>query len=38
MEVSVYKTIEKEAVSLLTFHKEIEVEQHEDLRRQLELS
>ena len=36
MEVSAYKTIEKEAVSSLSFHKEIEVEQHADLRRQLE--
>jgi hypothetical protein len=36
MELSVYKSIEKEAVSGLTFHNEIELEQHEDLRHQLE--
>ena len=36
MEISAYKTIEKEEVSKMTFHKEMEVEQHEELRQQLE--
>ena len=36
MEISAYKTIEKEEVSKMTFHKEMDVEQHEELRQQLE--
>ena len=36
MEISAYKTIEKEEVSKMTFQKEMEVEQHEELRQQLE--
>jgi hypothetical protein len=36
MDISQYKTIEKESVSSMTFNKEMEIEQHEDLRHQLE--
>jgi len=36
MDISQYKTIEKESVSSMTFNKEIEIEQHEDLRHELE--
>jgi hypothetical protein len=36
MDISQYKTIEKESVSSMTFNKEMEIEQHEDLRYQLE--
>jgi len=36
MEISAYKTIEKEEVSKMTFQKEMDVEQHEELRNQLE--
>ncbi|MBP6458702.1 MAG: hypothetical protein KA264_01280 [Crocinitomicaceae bacterium] len=36
MDISAYKTVEKELVSSMTFVKEIEVEQHEELRHQLE--
>jgi hypothetical protein len=36
MDISQYKTIEKELVSSMTFNKEMEIEQHEDLRYQLE--
>jgi hypothetical protein len=36
MDISQYKTIEKESVSSMTFNNEIEIEQHEDLRYQLE--
>jgi hypothetical protein len=36
MDISQYKTIEKESVSAMTFNKEMEIEQHEDLRHQLE--
>ena len=36
MEISAYKTIEKEEVSKMTFHKEMDIEQHEELRQQLE--
>lgn len=36
MDISQYKTIEKESVSSMTFNHEIEIEQHEDLRYQLE--
>jgi hypothetical protein len=36
MEISQYKTVEKELVPSMTFNTEIEIEQHEDLRHQLE--
>lgn len=36
MEISDYKTVEKELVPSMTFNNEIEIEQHEDLRHQLE--
>ena len=36
MEISAYKTIEKEEVSKMEFQKEMDVEQHEELRNQLE--
>jgi hypothetical protein len=36
MEISAYKTIEKEEVSKMTFQKEMDIEQHEELRQQLE--
>jgi hypothetical protein len=36
MEISAYKTIEKEEVSKMTFQKEMDVDQHEELRNQLE--
>lgn len=36
MDISQYKTIEKESVSSMTFNKEMEIEQHEDLRYQLD--
>ena len=36
MDISQYKTIEKESVSSMTFNKEMDIEQHEDLRYQLE--
>jgi hypothetical protein len=36
MDIAAYKTVEKELVSSMTFNKEIEVEQHEELRHQLE--
>jgi hypothetical protein len=36
MEISEYKTVEKELVSSMSFNNEIEIEQHEDLRHQLE--
>jgi hypothetical protein len=35
MDISQYKTIEKESVSSMTFNKEIEIEQHEDLESKL---
>ncbi len=36
MEISAYKTIEKEEVSKMSFHNDMNVEQHEELRQQLE--
>lgn len=36
MEISAYKTIEKEEVSKMTFQKEMNVDQHVELRQQLE--
>lgn len=36
MEISAYKTIEKEEVSKMSFQNEMNVEQHEELRQQLE--
>ena len=36
MEISAYKTIEKEEVSKMTFHNDMNIEQHEELRQQLE--
>ncbi len=36
MEISAYKTIEKEEVSKMSFQNDMNVEQHEELRQQLE--
>jgi hypothetical protein len=36
MEYSAYKTVEKEVVSSMKFTKEIETEQHPELRKQLD--
>ena len=36
MKISHYKTVEKEVVPSMTFNKELEIEQHENLRHQLE--